>query len=56
MMTQPPAHYAGQIGARATVVDVSGDVYVVFDAGVRESFPVGRFRDYFAVAPDPASP
>lgn len=47
MRVAPPPAYAGHVGQRATVVAVSTDVYVVFESGIRESFPLGRFRQFF---------
>lgn len=50
MTVPPPASYAGRVGARAVVVTAAEHVYVQFDSGVLESFPRGRFVEYFQPA------
>jgi hypothetical protein len=51
MLAQPPPQYAGQLGARATISSVSKQhVFVVFESGIRESFPARVFSEYFTAA------
>jgi len=51
MVARPLAWYAGKQGDGAVVQQASDDcVYVLFDSGVRESFPPARFAEYFRPA------
>lgn len=51
MGVRPLAWYAGKLGDVAVIQQVSNDcVYVLFDSGVRESFPPARFAEYFRPA------
>lgn len=56
MVTRPLAWYAGKQGDGVVVQQASGDcIYVLFDSGVRESFPPIRFAEYFRAAePQPS--
>jgi hypothetical protein len=48
MLVQPPSQYAGHVGARARISSVSAQhLCVIFESGIRESFPVGLFAKYF---------
>jgi hypothetical protein len=52
MLVQPPSQYAGHVGARARISSVSAQhLCVIFESGIRESFPVGLFAKYFTSAP-----
>lgn len=45
---RPLDWYAGSVGAGAVVEEVSpAGVFVLFDGGLRESFPPARFAEYF---------
>jgi hypothetical protein len=51
MVVRPPDWYAGRIGDGAVVVEASeGGIYVLFDTGLRDSFPPARFVEYFRPA------
>jgi len=51
MGARPLAWYAGKLGDGAVVQQVTNDcIYVLFDGGVRESFPSVRFTEYFRPA------
>jgi hypothetical protein len=51
MLVEPPSQYAGHVGARARISSVSAQhFYVIFESGIRESFPVGLFAKFFAAA------
>lgn len=51
MVARPLAWYAGKPGDIAVIQQASGDCYyVLFDSGVRESFPPIRFAEYFRPA------
>ena len=51
LTVSPPPWYAGRIGARAMVDLVEANaIYVRFESGLRESFPRGRFFEYFSRA------
>ena len=53
LKVQPPERYAGWAGARAVVQEASAtSVYVVFESGLREVFPPGRFASLFTLASD----
>lgn len=56
MVARPLAWYAGKAGDVAVIQQASDDcLYVLFDSGVRESFPPIRFAEYFRPAdPKPA--
>jgi hypothetical protein len=56
MVARPLAWYAGKQGDVAVIQQASEDsVYVLFDSGMRESFPPTRFAEYFRPAdPKPA--
>ncbi len=63
MVVRPPAWYAGKPGDGAIVQQLSADsVYVLFDSGLRDSFPLARFAEYFrpaepeVVVPRPIQP
>jgi hypothetical protein len=63
MVVRPPAWYAGKPGDGATIQQASADcVYVLFDSGLRDSFPRARFAEYFrpaepeVVVPRPIQP
>lgn len=48
LTVRPLDWYAGSVGSGAIVDEVSDTaVYVVFDGGIRESFPPARFAEYF---------
>ncbi|MEP6653807.1 MAG: hypothetical protein ABJA82_10630 [Myxococcales bacterium] len=48
LAVRPLDWYAGSVGSGALVEEVSETaVYVVFDGGLRESFPPARFAEYF---------
>jgi hypothetical protein len=49
---RPPDWYAGRIGDGAVVEESTqrGGVYVRFDSGLRETFPLVRFLEYFRPA------
>ena len=48
LTVRPLDWYAGSVGARAIVEEVSDTaIYVLFDGGLRESFPPTRFDEYF---------
>jgi hypothetical protein len=51
MAVQPRDWYAGRVGDGAVVGEATtGAVYVLFDTGLRESFPPARFAEYFKPA------
>lgn len=51
MVARPLAWYAGKQGDVAVIQQASDDsVYVLFDSGVRDSFPPLRFAEYFRPA------
>jgi len=51
MVARPLDWYAGKQGDGAIIQQASDDsVYVLFDSGVRESFPPTRFAEYFRAA------
>jgi hypothetical protein len=51
IVAKPPEWYAGNPGWRAVVEEVSETaIYVVFETGLRESFPPGRFATFFEPA------
>jgi hypothetical protein len=51
MVVRPADWYAGKIGDRAVVEDASpGGIYVLFDSGLRESYPPAKFVAYFKPA------
>lgn len=51
MTVRPLAWYAGKPGDAAIVQQAAADsVYVLFDSGLRESFPPVRFAEYFRPA------
>ncbi len=53
----PREWYAGKVGVAAVVDDVSDSaVYVLFEGGLRESYPPARFAEYFRPKDDPAVP
>lgn len=49
---RPPDWYAGRIGDGGVVEEASaeGGVYVRFDCGLLDTFPVSRFLEYFRPA------
>ena len=48
LVVRPLDWYAGSVGAGAVVEEVSDSaVYVLYDGGLRESFPPSRFTEYF---------
>jgi hypothetical protein len=48
LRVKPPACYAGAAGAKALIEDVSAtSIYVLYESGLRESFPPGRFAGLF---------
>ena len=49
---RPPDWYAGRIGDGAVVEEATlvGGVYIRFDFGLRETFPLVRFLEYFRPA------
>ena len=49
---RPPDWYAGRIGDGAVVEEATaqGGVYVRFDSGLLDTFPVARFLEYFRPA------
>ena len=51
MAVRPLAWYAGKPGDAAIIQQASADcVYVLFDSGLRDSFPPVRFAEYFRPA------
>lgn len=55
LTVRPLDWYAGSVGAGATIEEVSDSaIYVLFDGGLRESFPPARFAEYFR--PEAATP
>jgi len=51
MAVRPLAWYAGKPGDAAIIQQASADsVYVLFDNGLRDSFPPVRFAEYFRPA------
>ena len=55
LAVRPLEWYAGSVGVGAVVEEVSDNaVYVLFDNGLRESFPPIRFAEYFAPEDHPA--
>lgn len=49
LTVRPLDWYAGSVGAGAVVEEVSpAGVFVLFDGGLRESFPPARFTEYFS--------
>lgn len=50
LTVRPLDWYAGRVGVGAVIEEVSDSaVYVLFDGGLRESFPPARFTEYFKV-------
>jgi len=48
LVTPPLEWYAGKVGVAALIEEVSESaVYVLFDGGLRESYPPARFAEYF---------
>ena len=49
---RPPDWYAGRVGDAAVVKEATsgGGVYVKFDRGLIETYPVSRFLEYFRPA------
>lgn len=52
MIVAPPPQYAGNFGARATVVSASDHVYVQFEGGLLETYPARVFSTFFVRQPD----
>src|SRR5262245_39317069 len=51
LVVTPPPSYAGTAGTRATIQSASSlAISVLFESGLRESFPPGRFAAYFKLA------
>ena len=46
---RPPDWYAGRVGDGAVVEEATslGGIYIRFDSGLRETFPLARFLEYF---------
>jgi len=48
MVAVPPGDYAGRVGDKAVVTEVTKEiVYVRFASGIRECFPMERFQTLF---------
>lgn len=49
---RPPDWYAGRVGDGAVVQDATpgGGIYIRFDSGLVETFPLARFLEYFRPA------
>lgn len=50
--TRPPDWYAGRVGDGAVVQEATaaGGIYIRFDSGLVETFPLVRFLEYFRPA------
>jgi hypothetical protein len=49
LVVRPLDWYAGSVGVGAVVEEASEQaIYVLFDGGLRESFPPARFAEYFS--------
>jgi hypothetical protein len=54
MVAVPPGDYAGRLGDKAIVTEVTKEiVYVRFASGIRECFPIERFQTLFRGGPTP---
>ena len=48
LVVRPLDWYAGSVGVGAVIEEASNEgIYVLFDGGLRESFPPARFAEYF---------
>jgi len=51
MIVDPPPQYAGSRGAHAVVVSASEHVYVQFEGGMLETYPLRLFLTFFVRVP-----